>query len=145
MNPFLAARADLSSLVPPHAETENALIKSTHLGYEDHGIFTMSLTLDYGCGGQGFGGMALDEPFRPRTDESCRIAHRYAGQMVMALLDLFGKTEWQDGWERLPGMHCRAIHTHTEVIALGHFQRDLWVAPKLVWARLAALALEVSR
>ena len=33
----------------------NAKITSTHLGQEDHGIFTAWLQLDYGGSGQGFG------------------------------------------------------------------------------------------
>lgn len=40
-------------------EEKIAKITSTHLGYEDHGIPTFWLHLDYGGSGQGFGGYDL--------------------------------------------------------------------------------------
>lgn len=40
----------------------NAKIKSTMLGYEDHGILTCYLILDQAGSGQGFGGYRLDAP-----------------------------------------------------------------------------------
>ena len=40
----------------PQGEIRNAVIQSTMLGYEDHGILTCFLHLDYSGAGQGFGG-----------------------------------------------------------------------------------------
>ena len=40
--------------------TENAKIRSTHLGKEDHGIMTAYLSLDFGGGCQSFGGFAFE-------------------------------------------------------------------------------------
>ena len=42
-------------------EIKNARIRSTMLGREDHGILTFMIDLEYGGGGQGFGGYGLDE------------------------------------------------------------------------------------
>lgn len=40
-------------------DPENARISDTMLGFEDHGIFTFSLTMDGGHWGQGFGGYGM--------------------------------------------------------------------------------------
>ena len=40
----------------------NAKIKSTKLGYEDHGILTCFLILEQESSSQGFGGYRLDAP-----------------------------------------------------------------------------------
>jgi hypothetical protein len=39
-----------------------AKIRAVRLGWEDHGIFTCMVDLDYGGSGQGAGGYCLDEP-----------------------------------------------------------------------------------
>lgn len=46
-----------------------AKIRNVKLGWEDHGIFTCRLDLDYGGSGQGAGDYCLDEPRHTADDE----------------------------------------------------------------------------
>lgn len=92
------------------SEIVNARIVDTHLGYEDHGIPTCLIGLDYGGVRQGFGGYDL----------------RYYGfEMVQKILDTVGV----DRWEKLVGSYCRAQKTHTKVEAIGHLLEDRWYNP----------------
>lgn len=92
------------------SEIKNAKIIQTHLGYEDHGIPTCNLVLDYGGSQQAFGGYDL----------------RYHGfEMIQKILDVVGV----DCWEKLSGTHCRAQQTHTKVEAIGHLLEERWYNP----------------
>jgi len=63
---------------------EIAKITSTHLGFEDHGIFTAMLHVTYGGAGQGVGGYAIAG---------------MAGEFITSLLRACGV----DRWEKLVG------------------------------------------
>ena len=52
-------------------KTVNAMIRSVALEYEDHGILTCWLHLDYGGSCQGFGGYSLD---KHNKDKKCKLA-----------------------------------------------------------------------
>ena len=93
------------------SEIKNAKIIHTHLGYEDHGIPTCQIVLDYGGTQQGFGGYDL---------------RRYGFEMVQKILDTVGV----DRWEKLVGQHCRAQSTHTKIEAIGHLLEDRWYNPE---------------
>lgn len=80
----------------PRIETKNATIRKTQLGYEDHGILTVSLGLDYGSAGQSFGGWALDS----YKDHLKRRVGTQAGlDFIIAILKTLELTNWED----LPG------------------------------------------
>lgn len=51
----------MDTAAPVYTE-QIAKIRNVKLGWEDHGIFTCQLDLDYGGSGQGAGGFCLDEP-----------------------------------------------------------------------------------
>lgn len=73
-------------------ERKIAKIEATTLGWEDHGIFTCFLHLDYGDGGhQGAGGYALDE-----WNEAAkhRIGTAYGMEFIVRLMQACGVTEW---------------------------------------------------
>lgn len=92
------------------AVIENARIKSTMLGRQDHGILTGGVNLEFAVGGvQMFGGWTLDGP--------------YMATFVARVLDVIGV----DYWEKLPGMPCRAM-TNGRIIAIGHFLDERWFA-----------------
>src|SRR4051812_15085485 len=103
-------------------ETRNATIKSTALGYEDHGILTVWLNLDYGDSGQGFGGYALDMYDR---DKDTRVSHRSCGEWITAILKVVGVRRWED----LPGKHIRVQNDHGKVHAIGNLLKDEWFIP----------------
>lgn len=65
-----------------------AKIERTHLGYEDHGIFSLTVHFSYGSSAQGFGAIGLGH-----SDASI------AGPLIEAVLKAAGV----DCWERLVG------------------------------------------
>lgn len=69
-----------------------AKIRSTSLGYEDHGIFTACLDLDYGGSGQGAGLYALDQ-----YDEETKERHGTAGGMdfIIGVMAACGVSTWE--------------------------------------------------
>lgn len=101
-------------------DTTNARIKSTSLGYEDHGIMTFYLHLDYGGGGQGFGGYGLDD-FDKEKDR--RVGTAFGLEAIIQVL----KTVGVDTWEKLPGTPVRVRQNHMRIQAIGHFLRDDWL------------------
>jgi hypothetical protein len=81
-----------------------AKVRSTFLGYEDHGIFTGILDLDYGGSGQGAGTLCLDYNDRDserHVETTPGGVHRW----VTGCLRAFGV----DQWEKIPGRTCIAI------------------------------------
>lgn len=108
-------------------ETKNARIARTTLGYEDHGIMSVWIHLDYGGSGQGFGGYALDTPLRDSTGKFLkRIGTAFGMDFIMCIL----KTLDVPTWEKLPGTHCRVRGNHCGVHAIGHILKDVWFVPQ---------------
>lgn len=104
-------------------ETRNAKIVNTKLGYEDHGIFTVWLELDYGGTMQGFGGYGLDEW---QQEESYRRDLTGVGtEFIRSILDTVGV----ETWEQLRGQVIRVKATHTKVYAIGNYLEDKWFVP----------------
>lgn len=95
--------------------TSNARIDSTFLGREDHGIFTAFLYLDYGGGGQGFGGYVLKD--------------KYAYVFVSRVLETVGASSW----ENLPGKHVRVCVEQGKALGIGHIIEDKWYFPEREW------------
>lgn len=74
-----------------------AKIKSTMLGYEDHGIFTVWLTLDYGSSGQGAGGWALDTPLKDEDDKFIkRVGTAQGLDFIIGVMRACGVQKWED-------------------------------------------------
>ena len=92
-------------------ESVNARIRETHLGFEDHGVFTFSLMLDYGGSSQGFGHIGLG------------TGGERAGDMVLGVLKALELAKWED----LPGKYCRVrIGKDGMVEEIGHILKDQW-------------------
>lgn len=71
-----------------------AKVDSLNLGYEDHGIFTAIIGLDYGTGGhQGAGLFALDE-YDEASDERHGTAQGL--EFVIRCCKAFGVRAWED-------------------------------------------------
>ena len=88
-------------------EIRNAKIESTMLGYEDHGILTGFLMMDYSGAGQGFGGWAIGE---------C------CGQYIKGILDCLNIARWED----IAGTYCRVDIQDGLIRGIGHITSDKW-------------------
>ncbi len=101
-------------------ETKNATITRTILGFENHGIFSFMLQLDYGGAGQGFGGYALDN-FSKEHDR--RLGTAAGMDLISRILTLLDVKKWED----LPGTSIRVRAEHNKIHAIGHYLRDDWL------------------
>lgn len=109
-------------------EIVNAKISRAFLGYEDHGILTIFLTLDYGGSGQAFGGYALD---KYDGVEKKRVAHAGCGAFVAGVLRV---TEC-DSWEKIVGKLVRVERESSyngRVLGIGHPLKDEWFHPSSI-------------
>jgi len=91
------------------SEIRNAVIKSTKLGKEDHGVMTFMIHLEYDCAGQGFGGYVLGGEFGIAA--------------IAGVLKIAGVSNWED----LRGRPVRADATNNKVCRLGHYLKDEWL------------------
>lgn len=93
-------------------KTVNAKIESMSLGYEDHGIMTIMLTLDFGGSMQGFGGYGLD---------GAEDLQRW----IKELLRVVGVERWED----LKGKYVRVEKEEDwngRITQIGHFLENKW-------------------
>lgn len=70
-----------------------AKIESTHLGYEDHGIFSLNVSFSYGGSGQGTGHYSVCSGGSDSPTDAVGI------RLVKAIIDACGVRSW----ERLVG------------------------------------------
>ncbi len=104
-------------------EIHNAQIKSTMLGYEDHGILTAMLDVEWAGGGIGFGGYRLDSPKGDDT-ELQGVSIDY----IKEIMRVVGVSRWED----LQGKYIR-IETEGwggRALAIGNLMSDEWFRPK---------------
>lgn len=93
-------------------EIKNAKISSTFLGYEDHGILTCFIHLDYGSISQSFGGYELKY---------------YGVDMISEIL----KVVKVESWEELRGKHVRVYIDDSRMIRrIGNILEDIWYSPE---------------
>lgn len=104
-------------------EIRNAKITGTMLGYEDHGILTCMIYLDYGGSGQGFGGYRLDS-YDKSKDKS--FGSEYGMEFIKRILD----TLEIDSWEKLKGTIIKVECSHCKVKRIGHALKDQWFDPE---------------
>jgi hypothetical protein len=101
-------------------EIKNAKIDGTSLGIQDHGIFTFSISLDYGGSGQSFGGFVLDD--KP-DDTGKRRGSAFGCDAILQVLRVVGVDRWED----LVGKSVRAEARHDKVKRLGNYLSDDWL------------------
>lgn len=94
-------------------ETRNAIITSTFLGVEDHGIFTCILYTQSGALQQGFGSHNLKYK-------------EYGITYLRRILSVLKVEKWED----LPGTHLRIHGTSGKIEKIGHIIEDEWFAPE---------------
>lgn len=106
-------------------KSENAVIESTMLGDEDHGIFTCYVFVSGDGWGCGFGGYALDE-YNKKAEE--RIGTAYGLEFIKRILKTLEVTKW----EKLVGTPVR-VETQGlggGITRIGHFRKNRWFDPK---------------
>lgn len=119
-------------------EIKNALIDGTMLGWEDHGILTFSIGLDYGDSGhQGAGLYALDEVEKDAKGKFVRRNGSAAGmQLIAELMRVVGVSKWED----LKGEHVRVKADYSKVYAIGHLLKNDWLDFESFWSTHRLLA-----
>jgi len=96
----------------------NAIIESTMLGYEDHGMLTCFLNLKQQGLGQGFGGYRLD------SSKGWSLGTDF---WVKRILQVTGVGKWED----LKGTYVRVEGEDFGVIkGIGHITDDKWFYPE---------------
>jgi hypothetical protein len=115
-------------------EEKNAVIESTRLTIDDHGILSAWLILDYGGCGQGFGGYCL---YTPKDREHTAKSRNYAGHFIWRVLEIASVGEWS----KLRGKTIRVRAEHGEVHAIGHIIKDDWFNPSVDLKELDTLNL----
>ena|SRR5215469_2794065 len=90
-------------------ETENARIESTHLGFENHGIFSLNVNFAGPGWGQGTGHYFADKG---------------TSELIKGIIGAVGVTKWED----LPNQYCRVKRNgHLDRIrAIGNLLEDRW-------------------
>ncbi len=103
---------------------ENAIIESTMLGEEDHGIFTCYVTVSGDGWGCGFGGYALDQYDK---DQKKRIGTAYGMEFIKRLLETLEVRTW----EELKGVPVRVESEGLggQIKRIGHFRKNHWFDP----------------
>ena len=99
-------------------QIKNAKITQTFLGLEDHGIFTATITLDYGGSGQSFGGYSFSGEEIPAKSDYC-------GYFVRRVMEIVGV----NSWEELKGEKIRVKASHSKVEAIGNLLEGNWFNP----------------
>lgn len=82
-------------------------IRSTRLGYEDHGILTVNLDISFEGGGIGVGGFCLDEPAERGNYKAGRRGTAYGLDHIIRILETVGA----DRWEALPGKQVIVLYS----------------------------------
>lgn len=103
-------------------ETRNAIIKSTKITNDDHGLLSAWLMLDYGGSSQGFGGHTL---YLPKSFNNHAGQVNIAGHFIWRVLEVAGVTEWG----QLVGKTIRVRGTNGGIEAIGHIINDDWFVP----------------
>lgn len=104
---------------------ENALIESTSLGKEGHGIMTCDLGLCFGSWHQGFGGYAFDEFHKGKE---CRVGTAYGLNFIMNVLEVAGVDRWED----LVGKVVRVESDDGKILRIGHVIKNIWLSPQVL-------------
>ena len=109
------------------SQYENAKIDSVSLGFEDHGIFTVSLGLDMEVGHIGFGGFALDS--YQKDNEQRKDTSGCGLEFIRAVLETVGVEDWSE----LKGKYVhieRDDGWNGKVTGIRHIVKDKWFRPE---------------
>ena len=116
------------------SEIRNAIVESSRIEIEDHGMLTVWLFMDYGDSGhQGFGGYALYLP----SDFKHHSKTSHAGHWIFRCLEMCGVTDWS----QVRGKTVRCRIEQGKIEAIGHIVENKWFCPE---EELTSQEVEVS-
>lgn len=106
----------------------NAVIKSVELNDGDRGLLTAWLHLEYGSGGQGFGGYVL---YLPKSYDHHELKS-FAGHFIFRCMEIAGVSSW----EKMAGktIRVRKADEFGLIEAIGHIVKDDWFSPEVEFA-----------
>lgn len=107
---------------------QNALVSSARIELNDHGLLDVWLMLEYGIGGQGFGGWSLGRHvFKPADarQEFLESKHNYAGHYLIRVMQVCGVHEFA----HIPGRSLRVAKGNGLIRGIGHITKDDWFYP----------------
>lgn len=88
------------SLVIEHNGTDYSgqigTIRSTSLGYMDHGVLSAFVQVEWVGGGVGVGGFVLDEPKDRDNKDYSRRGTAYGLDHVIRIMETVGVSKWED-------------------------------------------------
>lgn len=118
--------------MPGTPEKQIAKAKSTFIGFEDHGLLSVSIEFDYGGGGQS---IAL-RPFGCRDEskdpDAWRRSHEMGMDLIRRLLLVFGV----ERWEQIPGKTVFVTATWSEIQKIEPLPTEMGLALDLIdWAK----------
>lgn len=97
---------DIKPLNKERVDTiKNGVIRDSFLGYEDHNIFTVTVTVETSDGVQS------TPPFSG-----------FAERIIVGILKVSGAKEWRDVLRK----PVRLAYRGTSIVAIGHFIEDKW-------------------
>lgn len=124
-------------MISKFRETRNAVIDSVFLGFDDHGIFTMYITVSYGdLGKQSFGGYGLD---RYNSVKEFRVGTEYGTNFIMSVLKLFEV----NSIDKLKGLPCVVDTSIERIYGIGTFLNNKWFYPETHLAEYQQIDLSV--
>ncbi len=92
-------------------ERELARVESTHLGLEDHGVYTLNVNFRGKTWGQGIGHYVVSQ----RGDDGQQHAvNGYGMEFVIRLLSACSVTRWED----LPGALCWIVRENDRIVGV---------------------------
>lgn len=109
-------------------EIVNAQITDVTLGYEDHNILTFGLTIQFGCSGCVYGGVALDGYDKEQGE---RIPSAKGMQCLTEIMKVVGVRNWED----LKGKYIRVVDAGLghSLDTIGNLMEDKWFSLEKFW------------
>jgi hypothetical protein len=105
-------------------DIRNAVIRKVDILIE-RGILTVWLHLEFGSGGQAFGGYYLHS--LSRKDYKVTDFGGHAGHFIMRVLEIVGV----EHWDELKGKPVRVRGNSERITTIGNFIKDEWFNPSI--------------